>query len=67
MFFYKIEDTLWSPVKTFIVFLNRLPEYPHTYIHDLPLDDKCLEELERIQMDDKKFNRILNILKRRTL
>ena len=48
MFFYKIEDTLWSPVKTFIVFLNRLPEYPHTYIHDIPLDDKCLEELERI-------------------
>ena len=48
MFFYKIEDNLWSPVKTFIVFLNRLPEYPHTYIHDIPLDDKCLEELERI-------------------
>ena len=30
MFFYKIEDNLWSSVKTFIVFLNRLPEYPHT-------------------------------------
>ena len=48
MFFYKIEDNLWSSVKTFIVFLNRLPEYPHTYIHDIPLDGKCLEELERI-------------------
>ena len=48
MFFYKIEDNLWSSVKTFIVFLNRLPEYPHTYIHDIPLDEKCLEELEKI-------------------
>ena len=48
MFFYKIEDNLWSSVKTFIVFLNRLPEYPRTYIHEIPLDDKCLEELEKI-------------------
>ena len=48
MFFYKIEDNLWSSVKTFIVFLNRLPEYPHTYIHEIPLDEKCLEELEKI-------------------
>ncbi len=48
MFFYKIEDNLWSSVKTFIVFLNRLPEYPHTYIHEIPLDEKCLEELKKI-------------------
>ena len=48
MFFYKIEDNLWSSVKTFIVFLNRLPEYHHTYIHEIPLDEKCLEELEKI-------------------
>ena len=48
MFFYKIEDNLWSSVKTFIVFLNTLPEYPHTYIHDIPLDKKCLEEFEKI-------------------
>ena len=48
MFFYKIEDNLWSSVKTFIVFLNRLPEYPRTYIQEIPLDEKCLEELEKI-------------------
>ena len=48
MFFYKIEDNLWSSVKTFIVFLDRLPEYPHTYIHEIPLDQKCWEELEKI-------------------
>ena len=48
MLFYKIEEELWSIVKTFVVFLNRLPDYPHTYIHDIEMDDECLKELERI-------------------
>ena len=48
MLFYKIEEDLWSIVKTFVVFLNRLPDYPHTYIHDIEMDDECLKELERI-------------------
>ena len=33
--------------KTFIVFLNRLPDYPHTIIHDIDMDETCLEELKR--------------------
>ncbi len=48
MLFYKIEEELWGIVKTFVVFLNRLPEYPHTYIHEIEMDDECLKELERI-------------------
>jgi hypothetical protein len=48
MLFYKIEKEYWDVVKTFIVFLNRLPEYPKTDIHDLNLDDGCLKELNRI-------------------
>jgi len=48
MLFFKIEKNLWGPIKTFIVFLNKLPEYPHTYIHDIEMDVKCLEELESI-------------------
>ena len=48
MLFYKIEEELWAIVKTFVVFLNRLPDYPHTYIHDIEMDDECLKELERI-------------------
>ena len=48
MLFYKIEKEYWDVVKTFIVFLNRLPEYPKTDIHDLNLDDECLKELNRI-------------------
>ena len=38
MLFYKIEEELWGIVKTFVVFLNRLPDYPHTYIHEIEMD-----------------------------
>ena len=33
MLFYKIDEELWSTMKTFIIFLNRLPEYPLSLIH----------------------------------
>ena len=46
MLFYKIdEQDLRSCLKTFVVFLGKLPEFPHTYIHDLEMDNNCLEEL----------------------
>ena len=48
MLFYKIEKNLWSVTKTFIVFLDRLPEFPHTPIHDIELDQTCLSELQKI-------------------
>jgi hypothetical protein len=48
MFFYKIEKELWSPIKTFIVFLNRLPEYPKCYIHDIKIDEYCMDQLKGI-------------------
>ena len=48
MLFYKIDSSLWSVVKTFIVFLNRLPDIPRTVIHDIELDQVCLKELEKI-------------------
>jgi len=48
MLFFKIEKELWSSMKTFILFLNRLPEYPKTYIHDIPVDLSCLKALNQI-------------------
>ena len=46
MLFYKIdEQELWSCLKTFVVFLDKLPDYPHTYIHDLTIDENCMENL----------------------
>ena len=48
MLFFKIEQDLWSSMKTFIVFLDKLPDYPKCYIHEIPIDRRCLEELNRI-------------------
>ena len=38
MLFFKIEDDLWSAMKSFIIFLGRFPEYPHSDIHDIQVD-----------------------------
>ena len=48
MLFYKIEEEMWEIMKTFVVFLDRLPEYPKCFIHDVEIDDYCLSELGRI-------------------
>jgi hypothetical protein len=48
MLFYKIDKSLWSSIKTFVVFLGKLPEHPKTYIHDIELDKKCLDTLNGI-------------------
>ena len=48
MLFFKIEQDLWSSVKSFIIFLNRLPEYPQSSIHDIQVDINCLKELYKI-------------------
>ena len=48
MLFYKIEEDMWEIMKTFVVFLDRLPEYPKCFIHDVEIDEYCLSELGRI-------------------
>ena len=48
MLFFKIEKELWSVMKTFVIFLDKLPEYPKCYIHDIQVDDNCLNELCKI-------------------
>ena len=48
MLFFKIEKNLWSAMKSFIIFLGRLPEYPKCYIHDIQVDLYCLSQLYKI-------------------
>ena len=38
MLFFKIEKELWSVMKTFVIFLNRLPDYPKNSFHDVQVD-----------------------------
>jgi hypothetical protein len=55
MLFFKIERELWSALKSFIIFLNRLPEYPKSGIHDIQVDFYCLEELNKIYNGKEKI------------
>jgi hypothetical protein len=48
MLFFKVPKELWSPMKTFIVFLNRLPDYPRCYIHEVGIDNYCMEKLQEL-------------------
>ncbi|NBW12524.1 MAG: hypothetical protein EBR82_31280 [Caulobacteraceae bacterium] len=48
MLFFKIEKELWSSIKSFIIFLGKLPEYPKSDIHNIQVDLDCLEELYKI-------------------
>ena len=45
LLFYKLDKDLWSILKTFVMYLERLPEFPVTTLHDIPVDEKCLELL----------------------
>ena len=48
MLVFKIEQDLWSSMKTFVMFLGKLPDYPKSKIHDVKVDLVCLQELYTI-------------------
>jgi|TARA_Y100000022_G_scaffold179594_1_gene170958 hypothetical protein len=48
LLFFKIDRELWPVVKTFVVYLGRLPEYPRSALHDIPIDTNCLQDLDQI-------------------
>jgi hypothetical protein len=48
LLFYKINKELWGILKTFVLYLGRLPEYPKTSIHDIPINIECLKILNSL-------------------
>ena len=48
MLFFKIEKELWPVMKTFVIFLNKLPDYPRCFIHDVEVDSFASKELHDI-------------------
>ena len=48
LLFYNLEEELWPAIKSFLTFLNRIPEYPKTDISGIPLDEVCLKELQSL-------------------
>jgi hypothetical protein len=48
LLFYNLEKDLLPPIKSFLIFLNRLPEYPKTQINTIKEDLECLKQLQSI-------------------
>jgi len=48
LLFYNLEEDLWSYLKSFLVFLNRLSEYPQTEINLIKEDQNCLSLLHEV-------------------
>ena len=48
LLFFNLERDLWSSIKSFLLFLNKLPEFPRSEIDNIELDQYCLDQLENI-------------------
>ena len=48
LLFYNLEEDLWPSIKSFLLFLNRIPEYPKTRITELEPDQNCLDQLNTV-------------------
>ena len=46
--FYNLEEDLWPAIKSFLMFLQRIPDYPKSHIHGIPEDQTCIDELQSI-------------------
>jgi hypothetical protein len=45
MLFHKIEPDLWPYLKSYLIYLNRIPEWPHTGIHEISENIPILKQL----------------------
>lgn len=48
LLFYNLDTNLWPVIKSFLVFLNRIPDYPKSELHEIDTDEKCLSLLKTI-------------------
>ena len=48
LLFYNLEEELWPIVKSFLIFLNRIPEYPKTKVDTIDVDQDCLDQLNNL-------------------
>tara|TARA_R100000008_G_C3533353_1_gene140568 strand:- start:121 stop:492 length:372 start_codon:yes stop_codon:yes gene_type:complete len=48
LLFYNLEEELWPYLKSFLIFLNRVSEFPQTEINKIKEDSDCLSQLRAI-------------------
>lgn len=51
LLFFNLEKDLWSSLKSFVVFLGKLPEFPRSAMDEIEMDQFCLHQLENINGD----------------
>ena len=48
LLFYNLDEELWPAIKSFLIFLNRVSEYPKTKVNEIEADDYCLQQLKEL-------------------
>ena len=48
LLFYNLERDLWPCVKSFLIFLERVPDYPESDVNVITADPVCLKELSSL-------------------
>ena len=48
LLFYNLEEDLWPIVKSFLVFLKRIPEYPKTKVDTIDIDQNVIKQLNNL-------------------
>ena len=48
LLFYNLDEELWPAIKSFLIFLNRVSEYPKTKVNENEADEYCLQQLKEL-------------------
>ena len=48
LLFYNLDEELWPAIKSFLIFLNRVSEYPKTKVNAIEADEYCLQQLKEL-------------------
>ena len=48
LLFYNLDEELWLAIKSFLIFLNRVSEYPKTKVNEIEADEYCLQQLKEL-------------------
>ena len=48
LLFYNLDEELWPAIKSFLIFLNRVSEYPKTKVNEIGADEYCLQQLKEL-------------------
>ena len=48
LLFYNLDEELWPAIKSFLIFLNRVSEYPKTKGNEIEADEYCLQQLKEL-------------------